>query len=65
MRWRRKISLFVLMLVASFVAAVLSTSLMPLKATLATEALLQPAPTQPIGHYDYLENYLHHKKQSN
>jgi len=39
MRWRRKISLFVLMLVASFVAAVLSTSLMPLKATLATEAL--------------------------
>jgi len=46
------------MLVASFVAAVLSTSLMPLKATLATEALLQPAPTQPIGHYDYFGELL-------
>ncbi len=58
MRWRRKISLFVLMLITSFAAAVLSTSLMPLKATLATEALLQQAPTQPIGHYDYFGELL-------
>ena len=58
MRWRRKISLFVLMLVASFAAAVLSTSLMSPKATLATEALLQPAPTQPTDHYDYFGELL-------
>jgi len=58
MRWRQKVSLFVLMLVASLAAVLLSTSLMQPQATLATEALLQPAPTQPLGYYDYFGKLL-------
>jgi len=58
MRWRQKVSLFVLMLVASLAAVLLSTSLMQPQSTLATEALLQPAPTQPLGYYDYFGKLL-------
>ena len=58
MRWRKKAALFVLMLVASLVAVLISTSLMQTKATLATEAFLQPAPTQPLGYYDYFGQLL-------
>ncbi|HEY9831497.1 MAG TPA: hypothetical protein V6D26_13015, partial [Stenomitos sp.] len=53
MRWRQRAFLFILMLVASLAAAILSNILMEPRATLATEALLQPAPTQQIGNYDY------------
>ncbi len=58
MRWRKKAALFVLMLVASLVAVLISTGLMQPKATLATEAFLQPAPTQPLGYYDYFGKLL-------
>lgn len=58
MRWRYKLSLFVLILVASLAAVVLSTSLMEPKATLAAQALLRPAPTQPLGYYDYFGTLL-------
>ncbi|AFZ18767.1 hypothetical protein [Allocoleopsis franciscana] len=53
MRWRQRAFLFILMLVASLAAVVLSNILMEPRATLATEALLLPAPTQQIGNYDY------------
>lgn len=58
MRWRKKAALFVLMLVASLFAALISGGLIHTKATLAIEALLQPAPTQPLGYYDYFGELL-------
>ena len=45
------------MLVASFVAVVISNSFVTSR-SLATEALLQPAPTQPLGYYDYFGKLL-------
>lgn len=53
MRWRQRLFLFILILVASLAAVVLSNSLVKPRATLATEAILQPAPTQQLGDYDY------------
>lgn len=53
MHWRQRIFLFILILIASLAAVVLSNSLLQPQATLATEAILQPAPTQQIGNYDY------------
>lgn len=58
MRWRQKVAVFVLILVASLVAVLLSNSLISPQATLATEALLQPAPKQPVGYYDYFGKLL-------
>jgi hypothetical protein len=52
MRWMQKALLFIVIFVASLVALVLSHLLKP-KVTLATDPLLQPAPTQQIGTYDY------------
>ena len=57
MRWRQKVSMFVLLLTASLVAVLVSNSLMQPKA-MATVALLQPAPTQPLGYYDYFGKLL-------
>lgn len=57
MRWRQKVALFFLMLVASLAAVLLSSSLMEPQA-MATEALLQPAPIQPLGYYDYFGKLL-------
>ncbi|AFZ28762.1 hypothetical protein Glo7428_0148 [Gloeocapsa sp. PCC 7428] len=56
MRWRYK-SLFVLIAVVTVGAVLLSNSLLqpPVR---ATEALLQPAPTQPLGYYDYFGKLL-------
>ncbi|GAB4183466.1 MAG: hypothetical protein Fur006_20390 [Coleofasciculaceae cyanobacterium] len=53
MRWRQKLFLFILIVVASLAAVVLSNILVKPRATLATEAILQPAPTQQLGNYDY------------
>jgi len=53
MRWQKRFSLFGLLLVVSLTAVLLSTNLLAPKLTLATSALLQPAPTQPLGYYDY------------
>lgn len=58
MRWRQKLTLLVLIFVASLVAVLLSNSLISPQATLATEALLLPAPTQPLGYYDYFGKLL-------
>ncbi|HEY9726045.1 MAG TPA: hypothetical protein V6D50_06305 [Chroococcales cyanobacterium] len=58
MRWLQKVFLFVLLLAASLIAVILSNVLMQPKATLATDALLQPAPTQPLGYYDYFGQLL-------
>lgn len=58
MRWLRKVFLFVLLLAASLIAVILSNILMQPRASLATDALLQPAPTQPLGHYDYFGQLL-------
>lgn len=58
MRWRQRVFLFVLILAASLVAVLLSNILMKPSATLATDALLQPAPTQPLGYYDYFGQLL-------
>lgn len=58
MRWRQKVFLFVLILVSSFLAILLSNTLLEQKPILATEALLQPAPTQPLGYYDYFGKLL-------
>ncbi|MGL4622614.1 MAG: hypothetical protein ACRCZS_26740, partial [Chroococcidiopsis sp.] len=44
--------------VVSLTAVLLSTNLLAPKLTLATEALLQPAPTQPLGYYDYFGKLL-------
>ncbi len=58
MRWlQKKVALFVLILVASLAAVLLSTSLMGPQA-IATESLIQPAPTQPLGYYDYFGKLL-------
>ncbi|PIG95249.1 di-heme oxidoredictase family protein [Gloeocapsopsis sp. IPPAS B-1203] len=56
MRWRYK-SLFVLIVVVTVAAVFLSDFLLqpPVR---ATEALLQPAPTQPLGYYDYFGKLL-------
>jgi Na+-transporting methylmalonyl-CoA/oxaloacetate decarboxylase gamma subunit len=53
MRWRQRLFLFILIVVASLVAVVLSNIWVKPRATLATEAILQPAPTQQLGNYDY------------
>jgi hypothetical protein len=53
MRWRQRLFLFILIVVASLVAVVLSNIWVKPRATLATEAILQPAPTQELGNYDY------------
>ncbi|MEW6492216.1 MAG: hypothetical protein AB1589_06835 [Cyanobacteriota bacterium] len=53
MRWHQRRLLFVLILVASLVAILLSNLLMKPQASLATDPYLQPAPTQQIGNYDY------------
>lgn len=58
MRWRKRFSLFGLLLVVSLTAVLLSTNLLAPKLTLAREALLQPAPTQPLGYYDYFGKLL-------
>ena len=52
MRWRQKVSMFVLILAASLAAVIVSNGLMGTKA-MATVALLQPAPTQSLESYDY------------
>jgi hypothetical protein len=57
MRWQKRFSLFGLLLAASLIAVLLSTSLLSPK-LIATEALLQPAPTQPLGYYDYFGKLL-------
>jgi hypothetical protein len=57
MRWLQRVFLFVLILAASLVAVLLSNILMEPKA-MATDALLQPAPTQPLGSYDYFGKVL-------
>lgn len=49
--------MFVLLLSASLVAVLVSDGLMQPKATAAV-ALLQPAPTQPLGYYDYFGKLL-------
>lgn len=56
MRWRYK-SLFVLIAAVTVAAVFLSDVLLqpPLS---ATEVLLQPAPTQPLGYYDYFGKLL-------
>jgi hypothetical protein len=53
MIWRQKGFLFGLILVASLIAVLLSNLLIGPQASLATEPLLQPAPTQQLGSYDY------------
>ena len=53
MRWRQKLFLFILIVVASLAAVILSNVLVKPRATLATEAILQPASTQQLGNYDY------------
>jgi hypothetical protein len=53
MVWRQKGFLFGLILVASLIAVLLSNLLIGSQASLATEPLLQPAPTQQLGSYDY------------
>lgn len=58
MRLRQKAALFFLIFVASLVAILLSNSLISPQATLATESLLRPAPTQPLGYYDYFGKLL-------
>ena len=57
MHWRQKVSMFVLILTASLVAVLASNSLIAPK-VMATIALLQPAPTQPLGYYDYFGKLL-------
>ncbi len=57
MRWRQKVLMFILILTASFVAVLASNSLIQPK-VMATVALLQPAPTQPLGYYDYFGKLL-------
>ena len=52
MRWRQRRSLFVLILVASLVAVLISNSWMQPQAV-ADIALLKPAPVQPLDSYDY------------
>jgi hypothetical protein len=52
MRWMQKTLLFIVIFVASLLALVLSHLIKP-KVTLATDPLLQPAPTQQLGTYDY------------
>lgn len=51
MRRRRKATLFVLFLVASLFAVLISTNLSP--QVIASVALLQPVPTQKSDYYDY------------
>ena len=53
MRHRRTIFLFFFSLLVSFLALLLSNLLMKPSASIATSPLLAPAPTQPIGSYDY------------
>lgn len=57
-RWRRKLAFSLLALAASCVAFLLSNHLFHPKAIAEVAALLNPAPTQPIGHYDYFGKLL-------
>ncbi len=52
MHGRRRVSIFVLMIVASLVAVLVSNTLIQSK-VMATVALFQPVPTQKLGNYDY------------
>lgn len=61
MRWIQRVLLFVVIFVASLVALVLSHFVFKPKAILASEAYLQPAPTQQIGNYDYFGESLTQK----
>lgn len=56
MRWRQRVLLFILIVIASLAASLFSNILIKPRATLATQTdvLLQSAPTQQIGNYDYL-----------
>jgi hypothetical protein len=58
MRWHRQVSVFVLILVVSLVAVLISDSFIAPQATVAHESLLQPAPQQPLGYYDYFGKLL-------
>lgn len=58
MHWHRQVSTFVLVLVASLIAVLVSDSLIAPQATIAHEALLQPAPGQTLGYYDYFGKLL-------
>lgn len=58
MRWHRQVSVFILILVVSLVAVLISDSLIAPQATLAYQSLLQPAPRQPLGYYDYFGKLL-------
>lgn len=58
MHWHRQVSTFVLILVASLIAVLISDSLIVPQATLAHESLLQPAPGQTLGYYDYFGKLL-------
>ncbi|HEY9613944.1 hypothetical protein [Allocoleopsis sp.] len=53
MHWRQRIFLFILIVISSLAAVVLSNILLQPQVTLATEAILQPAPKQQLGNYDY------------
>lgn len=58
MRMRQGASLFALIGMASGVAVFASTYLTQTQAGLSSEDLLRPAPTQPIGSYDYFGTVL-------
>lgn len=58
MRWHRQVSVFALILVITLVAVLISDSFVTPQATLAHESLLQPAPQQPLGYYDYFGKLL-------
>ncbi len=58
MSWHRQFIVFVLILVSSLVAVLVSDSFMATQTTLANSSLLQPAPQQPIGDYDYFGKLL-------
>lgn len=58
MRWHRQVSVFILILVVSLVAVLISDSFIAPQATLAHKSLLQPAPQQPLGYYDYFGKLL-------
>jgi len=57
MRWRHRLFVFALILISSLLATVLSNILIQAR-TMASVALLQPAPTQLVGYYDYFGKLL-------
>lgn len=58
MSWHRQFIVFILILVSSLVAVLVSDGFIATQTTLANSSLLQPAPQQPLGDYDYFGKLL-------